>query len=204
MYSLWFLTATWATGAAVEPPAGAVYAPEPGQVVQSSPLLSEPPTLRERLRILIHRPAEKVSTYSCPTCGCGQAPMPAPVSTSPYAPAQPATVTITAYRPAISFQKAPEDNVGHEHDYSWVTGHLAYVRTAGGRWVVRYASLGEVDRYGGSVVLAPVVEMRNFREGDLVRVHGEVLDEGRAVPSLGGPLYRVNAIVMVERADAER
>jgi hypothetical protein len=126
---------------------------------------------------------------------------------SPYAPTPPATVapvTTVVHRPALSFSRAPEDNVGHEHDYSWVTGHLAYVRTAGGRWVLRYASLGEVDRYGGSVVLAPTVEMKNFREGDLVRVHGEILDEGRALPSLGGPLYRVNAIFMVERADRER
>ena len=60
-----------------------------------------------------------------------------------------------------------------------------------------------MDRYGGSVVLTPTVEMRNFREGDLVNVYGEVLNDGQAARPLGGALYRVNSILMIERADPE-
>ena len=91
--------------------------------------------------------------------------------------------------------------VGHESDYSWITGQLVYVHADGGMWVVRYANVDEVDRYGGSVVLTPTVEMRNFREGDLVNVTGEILNNGIPVRTVGGALYRVNAIQMVERND---
>lgn len=103
--------------------------------------------------------------------------------------------------PEQKIAKQFENKVGHEADYSWITGSLFYVHADGGRWVVRYALPGEVDKYGGSVVLAPGVEMRNFREGDLVCVHGQILNEGRASRSLGGALYRVNTINMIERAD---
>jgi hypothetical protein len=114
--------------------------------------------------------------------------------------------TVTSQRPNLQMPemkiaKQFENKVGHETDYSWITGSLFYVHADGGRWVVRYALPGEVDKFGGSVVLAPGVEMRNFREGDLVCVHGQVLNEGRASRSLGGALYRVNAINMIERAD---
>jgi hypothetical protein len=97
--------------------------------------------------------------------------------------------------------KKYEDQVGHEPDYRWVTGHLFFVYADGGRWVVRYGLPGEVDKFGGSVILAPGVEMRNYRDGDLVCVYGDVLDEGRTVRSLGGALYRVNVISIVDRSD---
>ena len=100
----------------------------------------------------------------------------------------------------LQVAKEYETKIGHEADYSWVTGQLMYVHTDGGRWVIRYTLPDEVDKFGGSVVLAPGVEMKNFREGDLVCVYGEVLNDGRAT-RLGGPLYRVNAISMVERSD---
>jgi hypothetical protein len=92
--------------------------------------------------------------------------------------------------------------IGHETDYSWITGQLTFVHTGtSGVWVVRYATVDTEDRFGGSVVLAANVEMRNFREGDLVSVRGEVLNEGRATNILGGALYRPSHIDMIERAD---
>ena len=94
-----------------------------------------------------------------------------------------------------------QDQVGHEEDYSWVTGQLFYVHLDGGRWVVRYGLPDQTDKYGGSVVLAPTVEMKNFREGDLVCVTGRVVDERPVSPSLGGALYRADSISIVERSD---
>ena len=92
--------------------------------------------------------------------------------------------------------------VGHEEDYSWVTGQLSLAHTSEGDfWVVHYATLDMEDKYGGSIVLAPAVSMRNYREGDLVSVKGEVIDEGRANKHLGGALYRVQSIDMIDRAD---
>lgn len=96
---------------------------------------------------------------------------------------------------------AYRNKIGNCENYTWVTGQLFYIHSGGGLWVVRYASIAAEDKYGGSIVLAPATEMRNFREGDLVCVHGEVLNEGRASKYLGGPLYRANYVDMVDRAD---
>jgi hypothetical protein len=102
-------------------------------------------------------------------------------------------------QPAQPVAEEDQDKVGHDADYTWITGRLSFVRSDGGRWVLRYGALDEVDRFGGSVVLAPTVEMRNFREGDLVCVHGQVLEQRAA--RLGGAVYRVTNINMVERSD---
>jgi hypothetical protein len=94
-----------------------------------------------------------------------------------------------------------QNKVGCAEDYSWITGQLFYLHTDGGKWVLRYASVDQEDRYGGSVVLAPTVSMTNFREGDLVCVHGQILNHGRATRHLGGASYRANHIDLIERAD---
>jgi hypothetical protein len=94
-----------------------------------------------------------------------------------------------------------EDKVGHEDDFSWITGQLFYVRSGGGRWLLRYGLPDQEDRFGGAVVLAPGVEMKNFREGDVVCVHGRLLNEGRTSASFAAPTYRVESITMVERSD---
>jgi hypothetical protein len=101
----------------------------------------------------------------------------------------------------LQVAKRYENQIGHETDYSWITGHLFYVHADGGRWVVRYALPDEVDKYGGSVVLAPGVEMKNYREGDLICIYGQVIHEGPFSASLRGALYRVDSILMIERAD---
>jgi hypothetical protein len=124
------------------------------------------------------------------------------------------------YRPIPQAQAIPQSEVlveGQEHvfqvkdhfqrkigradDCSWITGQLFYVHADGGKWILRYAAVDEEDKYGGSVVLAPAVNMKNFREGDLVSVTGHLLSEARASKFLGGPLYRVETIDMMDRAD---
>ena len=93
------------------------------------------------------------------------------------------------------------DQADHAVDYSQITGKLQYVHADGGLWVLRYASVGAEDQYGGSVVLAPTVNMNNFREGDIVAVRGEIVGTGRASRSLGAPLYRPTTVEIVERAN---
>jgi len=151
-------------------------------------------------------PAGKTSIQPVVYVGVPGATVTAPRQT--FLPIKPAaqgtTVAMPAPNPVIPALKVAEkyeDRVGHEKDYSWVTGHLFYIHADGGRWVVRYGLPDEIDSFGGSVVLAPGVEMRNYREGDLVCVYGDVLDAGRTSPSLGGALYRVNVISLVDRAD---
>jgi hypothetical protein len=93
-----------------------------------------------------------------------------------------------------------ESRVGHAPDYSWVTGQLFYVHADGGLWVLRYAPLYQEDPNGGSVVLARDVRMDTYHEGDLVTVHGEILNRRSSV-FLGGPLYRAGTIELVDRGE---
>jgi hypothetical protein len=98
-------------------------------------------------------------------------------------------------------RKENRDKIGAASDYSWITGQLIYVHANGGVWVLRYAPLEQTDKYGGSVILTTPVSMKNFREGDVVYVEGEVLDSARPSKQLGGALYRATAVNMIERAD---
>ena len=89
--------------------------------------------------------------------------------------------------------------VGHGPDYSWVTGQLFYIHAGSGLWVVRYAPVDREDRYGGSVVLAPLVGMDAYQDGDLVTIRGEILNDGRATKYLGGPAYRTTSMILNDR-----
>jgi hypothetical protein len=115
-----------------------------------------------------------------------------PVSVAPARPAAP---------PATEISKRYLDKVANADDYSWVTGQLFYIHVHADQrlWVVRYAPVDKEDRYGGSVVLAPAAPMDGLREGDLVNVHGEILNEGRGCRYLGGPLYRALEVGLRER-----
>jgi hypothetical protein len=91
-----------------------------------------------------------------------------------------------------------ESRVGRAADYSWVTGQLFYVHADGGLWVLRYAPLWKEDPNGGSVILNRDRQMDSYREGDLVKVHGEILNQKGSI-FLGGPLYRTDSIELVDR-----
>ena len=208
MVSFLLLTAACVTGA-VDPPAAGCNCnnPAPQGNVTYFETGPAPGGLRYRLRNFLGMhpqpsPYAVVSTgQPVPTTGTVYQTDAPPVAVAQTAPPPEGTTTVTGYRPNLQVPEKHRDKVGHETDYSWITGQLFYVRADGGRWLLRYGHPDEVDKYGGSVVLAPTVEMRNFREGDLICVYGQVIEDGRASRSLGGPLYRTNSISMVERAD---
>jgi hypothetical protein len=93
-----------------------------------------------------------------------------------------------------------ETRVDRAADYSWLTGQLHFVHADGGLWVLRYAPLEKEDPNGGSVVLARDRQMDSYREGDLVTVHGEIINPRGSI-FLGGPLYRMQSIQLIDRAD---
>lgn len=85
--------------------------------------------------------------------------------------------------------------VGHEGDYSWITGQLQNV---GGRWVIHYAGPNVVDRFGGvmPVVAVNTIDMRAFQNGDLVTVHGGVMVQN----GQQGIAFRAAAVDLIERS----
>jgi hypothetical protein len=208
------LAAGAAAGPAQLPADGGYNQADPPAIVEAVPARPNRPLAGYGLADRLRRRLAPRTAQPRNSCECGCATNAVATTAAPLYHAQ-ATPTLMvgdadelaepapapAPRPDLKIAKKYENKVGHEEDYSWVTGHLFYVHADGGRWVVRYTLPDQVDKYGGSVVLAPAVEMRNFREGDLVCVFGRVLSDGRATPSLGGALYRVDSITMVERAD---
>ncbi len=70
---------------------------------------------------------------------------------------------------------------------------------AGEFWVLRYASPWKEDGDGGSVVLTRDRQMDSFREGDLVKVHGEILKQKGSVFQ-GSPVYRVTSMELIDRS----
>jgi hypothetical protein len=166
--------------------------------------------LRQRLASLFHRPSPETPCCAPPQQVIVQmAPAPVLPSIQPTAPIQPPlpiqpvsnVPTRPAAPPAKEIAKEYLHRVGNADDYSWVTGQLFYIHIHSdqGLWFVRYAPVDKEDRYGGSVVLAPATSMANFREGDLVTVRGEILNQGRASRYLGGPLYRALVVELRER-----
>jgi hypothetical protein len=79
----------------------------------------------------------------------------------------------------------------HAADYSALVGELHY-SPAKDQWRVRYASIDEEDRYGGSVTLqGGTVALKQMHTGMMVRVQGRLIDpESRDV----SPTYSVRDI----------
>jgi hypothetical protein len=112
---------------------------------------------------------------------------------------QPAAAKVeTEVKNPFEVDRRYDKRVTHAADYSKLTGQLYYVHADGGLWVLRYASLDVEDARGGNVILARDRQMNNYREGDLVTVEGEVISD-KGSSRLGGPLYRVRNIVLVDR-----
>jgi hypothetical protein len=119
----------------------------------------------------------------------------------PAAHAAESPVTTASMKTDFPLKKSFIDRVGFESDYSWVTGQLFYVCADGGIWIVRYAPQEVSERYGGKLVMSSNVNMKNFREGDLVSVHGKVLTDSHGSKLFSGPMYQVERIDMIERGE---
>jgi hypothetical protein len=85
----------------------------------------------------------------------------------------------------------------HDNDYKWVVGELSYVQQKQ-QWRVRYTSIDDEDRYGGSVTLDASHLMDGFKSGQLVRVEGAMLNPDSREPA---PMFRVNAISVYTKTD---
>jgi hypothetical protein len=90
----------------------------------------------------------------------------------------------------------PPVSAGHIHnpDYTTLFGELHHDARQG-VWRLRYAPLGEEDRYGGSVTLDSSNRMMlGFKDGQRVRVQGALADpESHDLH----PTYRVRDITPV-------
>lgn len=74
-----------------------------------------------------------------------------------------------------------QPSFAHAEDYSWLVGQVEYSCIRKG-WRIRYASVDEDDRYGGSATLADEGQLGNLKDGQLVRLTGHFVGgEGKAI-----------------------
>jgi hypothetical protein len=83
----------------------------------------------------------------------------------------------------------------HAEDYSWLSGQLQHSHISKG-WRLRYASVDEVDPYGGSVTLSEDVRLSGLNDGDYVRVQGHFVN-----PEQTGiaPAYQIDSIQPIQK-----
>jgi hypothetical protein len=86
----------------------------------------------------------------------------------------------------------------HAQDYGWLRGRVEYSRLSKG-WRLRYASVDEPDRFGGSVTLADGSQLRTLKDGDTVEVRGRLADPAA---DAAAPLYQVEALVKARPSGA--
>jgi hypothetical protein len=85
-----------------------------------------------------------------------------------------------------SFCRAP--------DYSWLSGQITQTRLGKG-WRLRYAWVDEDDAYGGSVSLIDDPNLPAFKDGQMIRVTGHLVD---AQCRGGAPAYRVETVESIK------
>jgi hypothetical protein len=87
----------------------------------------------------------------------------------------------------------------HAKDYGWLCGRVEYSRLSKG-WRLRYASVDEPDRFGGSVTLVPDPKLDALKDGQYVRVTGRPADRP---PDLS-PEYEVESLTPVKHPNAPK
>lgn len=122
-------------------------------------------------------------------------PEPLPTPTLEGLPGMPADhwPTPEVSEPAIKTIGAwmPESSSVHAADFSWIEGTVQQLHTRGGAWVLRYLPYDQNDQFGGQVELNLRQPTDDIRNGDLVRVTGEL------VPGRRSALYRVKTIKVI-------
>jgi hypothetical protein len=82
----------------------------------------------------------------------------------------------------------------HSADYSSLTGTLSFIPQKN-QWRLRFASIDEEDRYGGSVTLEGGSKMSDYHDGQIVKVGGAIVDKESREPA---PLFRVSDVTPVK------
>jgi hypothetical protein len=88
-----------------------------------------------------------------------------------------------------------KEQFAHADDHSWLVGEVHFDRKRQA-WRLRYASVDEIDRFGGSVTLDCTRLLSEAKDGDLVRVEGSVVDAEASDPA---PTYHVKTVNVVKQ-----
>lgn len=146
------------------------------------PVTQQPVT--QQMPIVRQVPVRKITMNEPPLLDVIAEPV-GPQLTGPQL-APPTAVKAASFEPARVV--ALPVKIGHESDYSWITGKLVIEN---GVPIVEYGDAA--DRFGGRMILSGDMDISHLRTGDLVTVRGTVL-QGRTIS-----IYRAQSIDLVER-----
>jgi hypothetical protein len=178
--------------------------PMPGKVIAPSLPINDLPSVRSEKRI---EPDKNITSAVPDVSTSEKFPLPTPpivtgektsdaLPPTAGAPQSPPTSTPTAEvakrRSFPDITARPEFR--HSADHTELTGELILVPHKN-QWRLRYCSIDEEDRYGGSVTLNGNHEFGQFKAGQIVKVYGEMLNKESREPS---PPFRVRSIELVK------
>jgi hypothetical protein len=211
-YTLCLLAATWV---AADPPQSLPQpqTPESAPVViqQAAPMptMVHPSEMYRPVRMQQPTLSDRIRSWFTPAPrSASRAPMPShrsqPISPASYrepvrqhqqmlpmSKTQQMPQGLPTSRTAGMLSPAELQKVGHDPEYTWITGKLLRV---GGRWSIVYAGPDEIDRFGGSLPVVAPNNAAGVQEGDIVCVHGQVVSQnGR------GAYYQAREVNLVER-----
>jgi hypothetical protein len=163
------------------------------------PASNIPPVSNERYAVPERPQAEAPTPLPTPPVVIAEKPKPELAPPAPKAET-PAPTVIPAigkdFAPRRSFADiTAKPEFGHASDYTWLAGELSHIPSKN-QWRLRFASIDDEDKYGGSVTLDATLELRGFLSGQLVRVEGEMIDkDSRDI----APKYRVKEIIPIKK-----
>lgn len=185
------------------PPPGSVYhvtTDEAGEnFIMLVPAIHHPPasaTPQTEQRFSEVKKSEvKQTTYTTPALKVVLPPPARPVvmETRQFLPGYQATKQTAAPVPAPP-PPPSSGRLGHAPDYRWLVGEISY-SVARRTWNLRYATVDEEDRYGGSVTLVGTGDMSRFKIGQIVRIDGYLVEPDSRRPC---PPYCVGTIREVD------
>jgi hypothetical protein len=138
------------------------------------------------------------------------APPKAPAAAAPRAPVRPLRLPDPPHEERLMFPRAETEAprrsytdvtaapcFAHAKDYAWLCGRAEYSRLSKA-WRLRYASVDEPDRYGGSVTLVPGPKLDALKDGEYVRVTGHLTADAAGL----SPEYEVESLTPVQHPNA--
>jgi hypothetical protein len=118
-----------------------------------------------------------------------------PIAQAGFDSRKPGLVDQPGAAPKAAVDTAAHPGFSHSADYTELTGQIQHSLITKG-WRLRYAAVDEVDPYGGSVTLLEDPRLSTVKDGDLVHVHGRLLNHvDRAI----APPYEVDSVEPIDK-----
>jgi hypothetical protein len=173
-------------------PLPTVVAATPARCSSQPPLLPAGPVLQPPQLTAAPAMVALSAPYPLPGKPASTLAAPAPLQLAsfeeprPCKPVLPRTDVVTPAKPSAEVPAIA--SFGHASDYSWISGR---VTRWGDQWLLRYATVTEVDLYGGSLPLVGGEHLAKLLEGGNYKLRGRLVEHDLKE---GGPAFHIEAV----------